>query len=562
MKIKIIIVFLIHIFYNFIYQFIKIYKTMKKNVVFGFLGNVLDQRGKGKRRWKHWRPTINLCHQPDMPVTRLELLYFPNDYNLLCETVKDIKILSPHTEVNPIEVKIDDPWDFEQVYTFLFDISKNYTFNSEQEAYYLHITTGTHVAQICWFLLAESRYFPAKLLQMSPPKKTTLIENNEVEEADPPCGVMSIIDLNLHRYDKILTRFQQYAHQATELLKSGIATRNPQFNQLIAEIEQVASRSHAPILLCGPTGAGKSFLAKQIYLLKQTNHQIKGQFVEINCATLRGDSAMSTLFGHVKGAFTGANLARTGLLKHADGGLLFLDEIGELGLDEQAMLLKAIEEKQFYPYGSDKPIQSNFQLIAGTNKDLKQAIAQGEFREDLFARINLWRYQLPGLVDRKEDIEPNIDFELARYAKEYGIMPRFNQQSRNAYLKFATSPQALWQGNFRELNSSIIRMATLAPQANITIEQVEQEIKRLNQNWISTQNSYDDLIPVEIDEFDRYQLEKVLEICQKSNSLSEAGRQLFAISRTKKQRSNDADRLKKYLAKFGLSWEIIHSKNG
>lgn len=141
-------------------------------------------------------------------------------------------------------------------------------------------------------------------------------------------------------------------------------------------------------------------------------------------------------------------------------------------------------------------------------------------------------------------------------------MPRFNQQSRNAYLKFATSPQALWQGNFRELNSSIIRMATLAPQANITIEQVEQEIKRLSQNWTSAQNSYDDLIPNEIDEFDRYQLEKVLEICQKSNSLSEAGRQLFAISRTKKQRSNDADRLKKYLAKFGLSWEIIHSKNG
>ena len=105
-------------------------------------------------------------------------------------------------------------------------------------------------------------------------------------------------------------------------------------------------------------------------------------------------------------------------------------------------------------------------------------------------------------------------------------------------------------------------MATLAPQANITIEQVEQEIKRLSQNWTSAQNSYDDLIPNEIDEFDRYQLEKVIEICQKSSSLSEAGRQLFAISRTKKQRSNDADRLKKYLAKFGLSWEIIHSKNG
>ena len=105
-------------------------------------------------------------------------------------------------------------------------------------------------------------------------------------------------------------------------------------------------------------------------------------------------------------------------------------------------------------------------------------------------------------------------------------------------------------------------MATLAPQVNITLQQIEQEIGRLQQNWQQTTKSYNDLMPTEIDEFDRCQLEKVLEICQNSASLSEAGRALFAVSRSKKQRSNDADRLKKYLAKFGLSWEIIHSKNG
>lgn len=535
---------------------------MKKNVVFGFLGNVLDQRGKGKRRWRHWRPTIDLCYQPDTPISRLELLYYQNDYHLLCEVIKDIKTVSPQTEVHPMVINIDDPWDFEQVYTCLFDIAKYYAFDPDQESYYLHITTGTHVAQICWFLLAESRYYPAKLLQVSPPNKHQSHSQSYIELTEAaliaqlPRGKMNIIDLNLHRYDQILTRFQQYANQATDLLKSGIATRNQQFNRMIAEIEQVATRSYAPILLTGPTGAGKSFLAKQIYLLKQHHHQISGEFVEINCATLRGDSAMSSLFGHVKGAFTGANLARTGLLKKANGGLLFLDEIGELGLDEQAMLLKAIEEKQFYPFGSDNAVQSDFQLIAGTNKDLKQAIKQGEFREDLFARINLWHYQLPSLAERKEDIEPNIDYELARYAKEHGIMPRFNQQSRRAYLAFATSPDALWQGNFRELNSSIIRMATLAPQANITLKQVEQEIVRLKQNWGQSRNDQA-LIPSDIDEFDRYQLEKVIEICQKNESLSAAGRQLFAVSRTKKQRSNDADRLKKYLAKFGLSWEVI-----
>lgn len=533
----------------------------KKNIVFSFLGNVLDQRGKGKKRWTRWRPTIDICNHPEWPIYRLELIYHTQDRKLLEEIILDIKTIAPDTQVNPIPVQIQDPWDFEEVYTCLLDIAKNYTFNNEQENYYLNITTGTHVMQICWFLLAESRFYPARLLQSSPPARPSASPENLAAEpiANPPqcpSGQINIIDLNLNRYDQILTRFQQYAIQATELLKSGIATKNRHYNQLISEIEQVASRSHAPILLCGPTGAGKSFLARQIYRLKLNQHQITGQFVEINCATLSSDNAMSTLFGHIKGAYTGASLGRNGLLRQADNGVLFLDEIGELGLDEQAILLKAIEEKQFYPLGADKLVSSNFQLIAGTNKDLKQAIIRGTFREDLYARINLWSYQLPGLAERKEDIEPNIDFELARFAQEYGTMPRFNQQSRDRYIQFATSAMATWPGNFRELTASITRMATLSIQGNITQEQVENEIRRLQIHWQQVTLS-DALIPTEIDEFDRYQLEKVIEVCRKSRTLSEAGRYLFSVSRAQKQRANDADRLKKYLAKFDLSWEQI-----
>ncbi|WP_239423757.1 RNA repair transcriptional activator RtcR [Snodgrassella communis] len=535
----------------------------RKNVVFGFLGNVLDQRGKGRKRWGRWRPTVDVCNHPELPVSRFELLYQVNDNELLAEIIQDIKTIAPDTQVNPVAVHIHDPWDFEEVYTCLLDLAKSYQFDYEQENYYLNITTGTHVMQICWFLLAESRFYPARLLQLSPTKGTARHETalTELAEHQQLCsrGQIDIIDLNLNRYDQILTRFQQYAGQATELLKSGIATKNKHYNQLITEIEQVASRSHAPILLCGPTGAGKSFLARQIYQLKLNKHQISGQFVEINCATLSGDNAMSTLFGHNKGAYTGASMARSGLLKQADNGLLFLDEIGELGLDEQAILLKAIEEKHFYPLGSDKLVSSQFQLIAGTNKDLKQAIACGAFREDLYARINLWSYQLPGLAERKEDIEPNIDFELARYAQEYGTMPRFNQQSRTRYVNFATSASALWTGNFRELTASITRMATLATQGNITLTQVEDEIQRLQQHWQQTTPA-DALIPTEIDEFERYQLEKVIEVCRKSRTLSEAGRYLFAVSRAQKQRANDADRLKKYLAKFDLSWEQIKER--
>jgi transcriptional regulatory protein RtcR len=119
---------------------------------------------------------------------------------------------------------------------------------------------------------------------------------------------------------------------------------------------------------------------------------------------------MSTLFGHVKGAFTGALRDRAGVLRVADKGVLFLDEIGELGIDEQAMLLRALEEKTFLPLGSDREARSDFQLIAGTNQDLLAAVRQGRFREDLLARINLWTFTLPGLRSRPEDIEPNLQF--------------------------------------------------------------------------------------------------------------------------------------------------------
>lgn len=163
-----------------------------------------------------------------------------------------------------------------------------------------------------------------------------------------------MIDLDLSRYDRIAQRFKQKQAETLSLLKSGIATRNPAFNRMIESIERVAGRSKAPILLMGPTGAGKSFLARQIYRLKRARHQLSGPFVEVNCATLHGEGTMSALFGHVKGAYTGATGERAGLLREAHGGPLFLDEIGELGLDEQAMLLKAVEEKRFYPMGSDR----------------------------------------------------------------------------------------------------------------------------------------------------------------------------------------------------------------
>ncbi|WP_339453470.1 RNA repair transcriptional activator RtcR [Pseudomonas sp. JAI120] len=521
----------------------------KRTVAIGFIGSKLDRVGKGANRWNHWRPSVGLCQQEDVQIDRLELIHDVDarDTSLAERVRADIQQISPHTEVRLHPMPLVNPWDFEEVYGALHDFTSAYTFDTEREDYLVHITTGTHVAQICWFLLTEARNLPARLIQTAPSRRQ--------DDIAPATGTHTLIDLDLSRYDRIASRFAHERLEGLAFLKSGIATRNRAFNASIEQIERVAVRSTAPMLLIGPTGAGKSFLARRIYELKRSRHQVQGRFVEVNCATLRGDGAMSALFGHIKGAFTGAQNARDGLLRAAHGGMLFLDEIGELGLDEQAMLLKAIEEKRFYPMGADTEVTSDFLIIAGTHRDLRGRVAEGLFREDLYARINLWTFDLPGLSGRREDIEPNIDFELQRHAREHGRRVRFNLEARRQYLAFACSGEAAWLGNFRELSASITRMATLADSGRIDEAQVDEEIQRLRYAWGI--NAPHASLPADLDLFDQLQLKAVIDVCQQSDSLSDAGRRLFGVSRQAKAQPNDADRLRKYLARFSIDWKQL-----
>lgn len=205
-------------------------------------------------------------------------------------------------------------------------------------------------------------------------------------------------------------------------------------------------------------------------------------------------------------------------------------------------------------------MESDFQLIAGTHRDLRSRVAEGLFREDLYARINLWTFELPGLAGRREDIEPNIDFELQRHAREQNRQVRFNLEAKRRYLAFANSPQARWAGNFRELSASITRMATLADSGRIDEALVLEEIGRLQRAWGLEQgaNPLDALLGDKaLDQFDRLQLHAVLNVCRNARTLSEAGRQLFDVSRLEKDKPNDADRLRKYLARFGLDWNQL-----
>jgi len=530
---------------------------MRPLVVIGFLGSTLDASKFGPTRWGKWRPTVALAMHEDLRIDRFVMIHADIHTRLAEFVAEDIASVSPETTVDRHIINFADPWDFEEVYGKLLDFARDYPFDPEAEDYLVHITTGTHVAQICLFLLTEAHYLPGRLLQSQP--------GRGVDSSAP--GTWNVIDLDLSRYDSIATRFAAASAESTSFLKSGIDTRNAAFNRLIDEIEQVAVRSTSPVLLCGPTGAGKSQLARRIYELKRLKHQLAGPFVEVNCATLRGDGAMSALFGHKKGAFTGAAADRPGLLRAADKGMLFLDEIGELGLDEQAMILRAIEDKRFLPVGADKESGSEFQLIAGTNRDLGRAVAEGRFRDDLFARLNLWTFALPGLAERREDIEPNLDYELDRFAEREGARVTFNREARERYLAFATAPGALWQGNFRDLAASVTRMATLSPKGRIDSDAVTAEMMRLGNLWSPGRGDDDDGLGrllsdaalAEIDPFDRVQLAAVVATCRCSRSLSEAGRALFSASRARRSSANDADRLRKYLARFGLEWADLQA---
>ena len=539
-----------------------------KTIVISVLGTQKDAHGgAGPSRWDTWRPTIGLVQQDDLPIDELHLI-FNKEFTNLAERVKaDIASVSPETKVVFDIIELKNPWDFEEVYEKFYDYSKRPCFHNDSASYYIHMSTGSHVEQICLFLLAESRHIPAKLIQTTP-------KEGHVRHSKDPKGTHTVIDLDLSRYDKLAKRFEVERQDDLTFLKQGIDTRNAAFNKLIETIERVSVRSSDPIMLTGPTGAGKSQLAKQIYLLKRQSGKVKGDFVTVNCATLGGDLAKSALFGHKKGSFSGAGTDHAGFLKEADGGIIFLDEIGELPLEAQALLLKAIEEKTFRPLGAASDERSDFQLICGTNRNLLDDVARGKFRRDLLSRIDLWSFRLPGLADRREDIEPNLDYELVRFSQKTGKHVSFNKEARERFLAFAFDGANVWPGNFRDLNAMVVRMATLADGGRITAELVEEEIARsgegadtcpeCHRQLAGGAESIDGLAALlgadfreRHDEFDLVQLAHVVGVCRASESAADAARRLFAVSAKAKKSANHTDRLSKYLARFGLKFKSL-----
>ena len=524
----------------------------KKKVVYGHIGR--DKDAFDEKEPERWRPTLSIFTHTDFPVHRFHLIHHPETEALAMSVKQEISELSKQTEVRLHSLPIRKIYDFEEVYESLYQFCKGQKFDTNQEDYYFHIITNTHVWRIGVFMVVNTNVFPGKILQTYSRKK-----------GDTTKAYYTVVDLNLQRYDRIANRIKEEKRTNEKILKSNIDTKNIKYNELIRKIEQFAAISEKPILLLGKAGVGKTYLARRIFEVKRKAGLIDekaGKLIEMDCTTIPESLLESELFGHKKGAFTGATVDYPGCIIEADNGLLFIDEIGNLSMYAQAKLLKVIEDRKVRPVGGKHTHieESSFQLICATNKDLEKEIEAGNFREDLFARLNVKTFRLPELRERKEDIGPYIDdFWLAEKEKndKKHIRFTFNRDAWDRYMDFAQSSEAIWKANFRDLNSSLERMCTEAEiKGNhyIDIEIVLEEIETLKEKWGGSAK-HDPRVPMEMDRFDQVQLEYTLKICDESESMAAAGRKLYACSLSKKKSSNDSDRLKKYLSSFGLVWD-------
>ncbi|WP_346351342.1 sigma-54 dependent transcriptional regulator [Oceanimonas sp. AH20CE76] len=261
---------------------------------------------------------------------------------------------------------------------------------------------------------------------------------------------------------------QQYRNMLAIEQFHGIIGQSPAMQQLFHQIRQVAT-ADAPVLVQGESGTGKELVARALHDQSQRS---AGPYMVVNCGGIPGELMESEFFGHAAGAFTGAKSRRAGLFQQANGGTLLLDEMGEMPLPLQAKLLRVLQDGKVRPVGSDHEIQLDVRIIAATNRNLTEAVADGSFREDLFYRLETFALQIPPLRERGDDIQ-----RLAAF-----FLTRFNARQQRHIKGFSDEASALLQhyafpGNVRELQNAVERAATFCDGALIDVEHLPQRIR-------------------------------------------------------------------------------------
>lgn len=303
----------------------------------------------------------------------------------------------------------------------------------------------------------------------------------------------------LERIDEVLSMHKRPRSREKEMdsSDSDVITRNTEMRELLAEASMVAG-AEASVLVQGESGTGKEVLARYIHAHSKRSDR---PFVAVNCGAIPEDLLESELFGHVKGAFTGANRDHTGLFRSADGGTVFLDEIGDMPASLQVKLLRALEDRKVRPVGSTEEISIDVRVVSATHQNLAEAIENGGFREDLYYRLNVVGLRLPPLRDRRED----IPLLASHFLKSLSAR---NDQPQKSY-----SPEAMtllvsgdWPGNVRQLQNVVESNVALSPGRLISLRQTEKAMGSMKRSMRSYSEARAD--------FSREYLSKLLHICE------------------------------------------------
>lgn len=296
--------------------------------------------------------------------------------------------------------------------------------------------------------------------------------------------------------DIIKRAVEESNRQASENTAGSVSEETPEIIGQAPSMQEVfraigrLSRSHATVLINGESGSGKELVARALH---RHSPRADKPFIAINTAAIPKDLLESELFGHERGAFTGAAASRRGRFEQADTGTLFLDEIGDMPADLQTRLLRVLSDGQFYRVGGHQPIKVNVRIIAATHQDLEQRVKNGLFREDLFHRLNVIRLRLPALRERREDIPLLIKHFLQHSAAELGVEAK---QPSVAALKFLSAVN--WSGNVRQLENVCHWLTVMAPGQNIDIADLPPELKEDTANTSLNTNSWQEALASEV----------------------------------------------------------------
>ena len=253
----------------------------------------------------------------------------------------------------------------------------------------------------------------------------------------------------------------------TESSVKNIVGKNETIRKVMEQVKTVAG-TMAPVLITGETGTGKELIAKVVHFLSDRSDK---KIISVNCAAIPENLLESELFGYEKGAFTGAAARKKGRFEIADGGTLFLDEVGEIPLHLQSKLLRAIQEKEIEPLGSEKPVKVDIRIISATNRDLEKLSAEGKFRSDLYFRLNVINVKLPSLKERKDDIPLLSDFFIKKFNKMYGKnVMGLDKKTEDMFVAYE------WPGNIRELENALERAVIMSKGNLIDISLVPDSI--------------------------------------------------------------------------------------